>query len=97
MRVTGQVSESRLRHLLRELGRAHLAKGGGIDQVQVAIDERGEGLFGSIPRVLSQQFQVGGHHLQVYRRHRPESDNISARRPQPVNRISFVSGCPQFW
>ena len=75
--VAGEVGEDGLGDFLGELRGADLAKRGGIGEVHMALYEHGEGFFGFVPRIVSQEVEVACHHLQVYRRREGESDNIS--------------------
>ena len=69
-----------------ELRGTDLAEGGGIDQVQVAVDQRGEGFFGILPRVRFQQFQVTCHRFQVYRHRAGKSDKEVFGMPQVLRK-----------
>ena len=59
LRVAGEVEEDGLRDVFGELGRADLAAGGGVDEVDVAGDEFGEGGLRIFAGVAGEQFVVG--------------------------------------
>jgi hypothetical protein len=53
-----QLDEGRLDYFLSQLRRADLSKRRGIDKVQVATDDLGEGIFGVLRGITSEQFQI---------------------------------------
>src|ERR1051326_4484079 len=62
-----QFGEDRLGHVLRPAGvAARLPQGRRIDQVNVTPHQLGEGRFGGLVGVTSQQFGVGAHASQFY-------------------------------
>jgi hypothetical protein len=75
--IAREVGEDGLGDFLGELRGTDLPERGGINQVQVAVCERGKGFFGFVPRVVLQQFQVASHRFQIYRHRMQESDKIS--------------------
>ena len=60
--VAGEFDEDLLGHLLGEMRAAHLAEGGGVNQVEMAGDQGGKGRFGMPVGVALQQLVIGGIH-----------------------------------
>ncbi len=63
VRVAGKIDEDGLRDLLGQLRGANLAKRCGMNEIKVAPDDFGEGLFGLVPCVARKQFQIRVAHL----------------------------------
>jgi hypothetical protein len=66
MRPAREVGESGVGDLLGELRGADLAERGGEDQIKVAADQSGKGIFGAVSGVARKQLQVRVAHLQEY-------------------------------
>ena len=66
VRVAGEVGEGGLGDFLGELRRADLPERGGMDEVEVAADEFGEGVLGVLAGVAREQLQVGVAHFHQY-------------------------------
>jgi hypothetical protein len=49
-----------------QLRGADLTERGGIDEINVAADDFGEGILGVLPGVAGEQFQIGVAHVQKY-------------------------------
>ena len=59
-----EVGEGRLGDFLGELRRAHLAEGGGVNEVEVAADDFGKGLVGVVVNITPERFQIRVGHCQ---------------------------------
>lgn len=77
--LSSQDDEDGLRDFLGLVGVADLAKGDGINEADVALDERGKGFIGMIFRILPQQRAVVGRlHSQISVRRRGKADKLFA-------------------
>jgi hypothetical protein len=64
--LTGEVDEHGLGYFLRQLWRTDLAERGGKDEIEVATDNFGEGIFRIVPGVSRKQLQIGVAHVHKY-------------------------------
>jgi len=64
VRVARKVRENGLSDFLGELRRADLPERSGMDEVEMAPDDLGEGVLGVLPGVTREQFQVGIAHFK---------------------------------
>ncbi len=62
--VAGEVGEDGLGDFLGELRGADLAERGGMDEIEVAADDLGEGVFGAVAGIAREQLEVGIAHFQ---------------------------------
>jgi hypothetical protein len=61
--LAGEIGEGGLSDLLCELWRMNLAERGGINEIEMSLDDFGEGILGVLPRVSPEQLQVSISHL----------------------------------
>ena len=64
--VAGEVDEGGLGDFLGKLRRANLTKRGGMDEINVATDEFGEGVLGVVAIVAREQLQIVFAHFHKY-------------------------------
>ena len=83
--VAGEIDEDRLRHILGELRRTGDAACDRVGEVEVALDERGEGGLGIFLGVAAQEIVVTGRHSDLLSPPGAESDTNPERKfPQPA-------------
>src|SRR5207244_3678283 len=85
LRLAGEFDEGGLDDFLGQLGGTDLAERGGMDEVEMAPDDFGEGVLGILPCVARKQFQVGIAHVQ--------KDNAAASKNPPRN---FIGNAKKF-
>ena len=61
--MAGQIDEGRLDDFLGQVRGADLAKGSGVDEIQVSADDLGEGVFSVLAGIAGEQFQIGFIHV----------------------------------